>query len=60
MRGVRAKGSFKIYAQGPNERYFLNFSYLFLCILEVIKGAKLVGGPDFALGPPVENPGVVS
>ena len=35
----RAKGSSKIYAGGPNEHHFLNFSCIFLRIIKVIKGS---------------------
>ena len=39
----RTKGSSEIYAQGPNEHHFLSFSYIFLCIPEVIKGPNYTG-----------------
>ena len=39
----RAKGSSKIYAGGPNEHNFLSFSYIFLCIPEVMKGPNYTG-----------------
>ena len=39
----KTKGSSKLYVWGPNEHYFLSFSYIFLCTPEVIKGPNCTG-----------------
>ena len=46
----------------PLERKILNsqmppFPYVFLCFVSLVKGhLPVLGGPDVARGPPIENP----
>ena len=57
--GAKEVQKYICFIWGPNEHLFLKFSFIFLCIPEVIEIralTELVGRLDLACGPPFENP----